>query len=280
MWRSNYIIAKKQCIINEEKFELSECGFECNLQTKSEMIQFLFPQIRFWADTNKEGATEAWIDFMCNGDAGKVFTGDHLESASTADPSFWVMHPTLERLLHAKLMTGGFENEQWAADHVHDYICNRPKCYNETTHLKDYYDECCYGHNEEDRLLDAISANRYVKVGPTNAEMIRGTDPRTSYYTMPYIYDQFVWDHCDEDFDSLLQSMHQQMTLLSKKTGRQSFIPLSYETMKIDLQKSMMPKDTFKYTSTLKSTTVKEQKMIPKLSSTKPQQMNYIVKKY
>ena len=38
----------------------------------------------------------------------QVFVGDHLESATAVDPSFWEIHPTMERLLHAKLMAGGF----------------------------------------------------------------------------------------------------------------------------------------------------------------------------
>lgn len=41
----------------------------------------------------------AWKDFICTGDGYKVFGGDHLESASPADPSFWVIHPALERML-------------------------------------------------------------------------------------------------------------------------------------------------------------------------------------
>jgi hypothetical protein len=51
-------------------------------------------------------------------------SGDHIESASPADPSFWVIHPTLERLLHAKLLSGGFADESWAADQIDDFVCS------------------------------------------------------------------------------------------------------------------------------------------------------------
>lgn len=50
--------------------------------------------------------------------------GDHIESASPADPSFWVIHPTLERLLHAKLLSGGFADESWAVDQTNDFVCS------------------------------------------------------------------------------------------------------------------------------------------------------------
>ena len=46
---------------------------------------------------------EAWVEFVCDGDGYKVFAGDHLESASAADPSFWPIHPTLDRLLQVTL---------------------------------------------------------------------------------------------------------------------------------------------------------------------------------
>ena len=58
-----------------------------------------------------------------------MYAGDHIESASPADPSFWVIHPTLERLLHAKLLSGGFEEERWASDPTGDFVCkNRGLC--------------------------------------------------------------------------------------------------------------------------------------------------------
>jgi hypothetical protein len=72
-----------------------------------------FPPIRLlycsmlyssYVNSTVEGSDEAWTDFICNGDASKIFSGDHLESASPADPSFWVIHPTLERLFLAKLI--------------------------------------------------------------------------------------------------------------------------------------------------------------------------------
>jgi hypothetical protein len=169
-----------------------------------------------FVDKTVEGADDAWLNFICNGDGAKIFTGDHLESASTADPSFWVIHPTLERLLHAKLMAGGFETADWAADGHSDFVCNKFKCYNSTTNKIDYYPECCYGHFENDKLLDAISGDRYLKVGPTNAEMVQGTDPRSENYNMLYIYDNFEYDHCEQDFDGLFAELYENMQSTGK----------------------------------------------------------------
>jgi hypothetical protein len=167
--------------------------------------------MRLWADSTVDGAEDAWLNFICDGgDAGAVFTGDHLESASPADPSFWVIHPTLERLLHAKLMAGGFPTEDWATDEKNDYVCNRPRCFNASTGEKDYYEDCCYGHFEDDRLLNAISGNRFDKVGPTNGDVLKSTDPRLSTYSMPYIYDSFSWSHCDEDIEGLLSELKEE----------------------------------------------------------------------
>ena len=61
-------------------------------------------------------------------DGKYVLSGDHIESASPADPSFWVIHPTLERLLHARLLAGGFSDESWATDAKNQFVCNYAKC--------------------------------------------------------------------------------------------------------------------------------------------------------
>lgn len=39
--------------------------------------------------------------------------GDQLESASPMDPSFWPIHPTIERLYMLKKLRGYFSDESW-----------------------------------------------------------------------------------------------------------------------------------------------------------------------
>ena len=69
------------------------------------------------------------------------------------------------------------------------------------------------GHFEDSRLLDAVSGDRYATYGPTNAEVLSGTDPRSEAYNMPYIYAHLSWSHCQEykkgryDIDALLQGL-------------------------------------------------------------------------
>ena len=61
-----------------------------------------------WFDGDVEGQI---IDLACAGGLG--VDGDHLESGSPMDPSFWPIHPTMERLWLFKKLAGGFTDEAW-----------------------------------------------------------------------------------------------------------------------------------------------------------------------
>jgi len=208
-YRYNYVVPNRSCNVSDD-VQSSVCGVTCDEDSISLLQLNLKTKIanQIPSDIDTDGLT-AWSDFICTGDGWKVFSGDHLESASPADPSFWVIHPTLERLLHAKLMAGGFENEKWASDPENDYVCNKAECYIDG--VKGYHDECCYGHYKNDKLLDAVSGDRNSYTGPTNKATLKGTDPRKSSYSMTYVYDKFEWSHCTDsgyDFSSLLQEMY------------------------------------------------------------------------
>jgi len=154
---------------------------------------------------------KAWKDFICGGEGSKVFGGDHLESASPADPSFWPIHPTLERLLQVKYMAGGFTSDEWPSDATTEYVCNKATCYEEDEGDFGQWSSCCYGHYQDDQMLDAPNNDRYSFVGPTNREVHDGTNPTSSDYSMPYIYDGFSWSHCLEsgyDFDALIDGLY------------------------------------------------------------------------
>lgn len=146
-----------------------------------------------------------------------MFSGDNFESASPIDPIFWLIHPPLERLLHAKFMSGGFSDESWGTDAVKDNVCVTPKCFSDEAGRMDYFSDCCYGHFEGDRLLDAVSGDRTRYFGPTNAETLAATDPRSERYSMPYVYDSFAWDHCDEDFSTMLKESYQKKVVAAAK---------------------------------------------------------------
>jgi hypothetical protein len=226
-WRKNYIIPRNNCAI-AEPIEDSFCGYDCPSSTKSDLMDFVLPQISLLgADTDKENTRDVWLAFICGGDGGKIFVGDHLESSSAEDPSFWVIHPTLERLLHAKLLAGGFETEDWTTDSVNDFVCNHPDCYSSTDDNITYRESCCYGHYEDDQLLDAINGDASSGSYYTNAEMLSMVDPRTDSYSMPYIYDHFKWSHCKErDFTELLEELIDNATeYSSSSSGRRPMNP-------------------------------------------------------
>lgn len=114
-----------------------------------------------------------------------------------------MIHPTIERLFHYKLLSGGFESEEWYTDPASQQVCQKALCYNETHGLTDYWPNCCYGHFEHDQMLDFESGNRNSYRGLTNAQLLAAGDPRSSSYSLPYIYDQFSWKHCSQDFEGV-----------------------------------------------------------------------------
>ena len=55
-----------------------------------------------------------------------------------------------------------------------------------------------------DGLLDFVSGDRDTFIGPANKATLESTNPTLTAYDMPYIYDSFAWDHCeDEDYEGL-----------------------------------------------------------------------------
>ena len=192
-YRANYLIPKLSCDAGSNPDEAT-CGYVCVDGTSSDLEFNLANKlgINVPTDMSDEG-WQAWVDFICTGDGQKIYSGDHLESASPSDPSFWPIHATLERLTHAKFMAGGFKVSDWATDSVNDYVCNKAQCYEEDYGTTDYYDECCVGHYQYDQLRDAITGQKDSGVGPTNDFVMRATDPRSEEYSMPYIYDDFSW---------------------------------------------------------------------------------------
>lgn len=55
-------------------------------------------------------------------------------------------------------------------------------------------------------MYDFETGNKTAHFGPTNGETINGTNPVESWYSMPYIYDSFSWDHCVDEPNGDLNS--------------------------------------------------------------------------
>lgn len=208
LYRGNYITPKESC--DTKKTE--KCGFECTEDSYDVMGSQVKKTINnaYVPTSTSTDDWDKWRDFICSGEGSTVFVGDHLESASPADPSFWPIHPTLERMYHAKLMAGGMEEYNWPTDAVNEYVCDKSMCYEADEGAKDYFDDCCYGHYEKDQLLDFVNADKSKGYGLSNKQILADSDPTSDDYAVNYIYNDFTWSHCSNiDFEGLFNQLAQ-----------------------------------------------------------------------
>lgn len=202
LYRTNFINAWTDCTYTSFARDDIHCGITCNEDMKyllSHQLSMIVSS-KYTGDMS-DSQLDDWVDFLCDGEASKIFFGDHVESASPDDPSFWPMHPSLDRTLHAKYLMGGFKDTTWPTDAEKDYVCDKANCYEDG--VRDYYAQCCYGHYENDQLLDFVTGDKNAGFGLTNKEVLLMSDPRSDNYGMSYIYEHFKWDHCLDDFDDL-----------------------------------------------------------------------------
>lgn len=102
LYRGYYITPQADCDISRVS-----CRFECDTSKLGDMLDVLRYTVtlnQFVPDDLTDHQWEEWRDFVCTGDAYKIFVGDHLESASPSDPSFWPIHPTQERLVQVRTL--------------------------------------------------------------------------------------------------------------------------------------------------------------------------------
>jgi hypothetical protein len=115
--------------------------------------------------------------------------GDMFAATSAADPTFWVLHPNMERLWQWSRMNDGYEFEGWPeADEAY------------------FHEGACYGHNEHDLLdfeyglfgetdlSDRLAGGMPLQY--TAGELYHLIDPLKG--NLNYVYDHFDWDHCEE----------------------------------------------------------------------------------
>jgi len=210
LYRADYISPRTNCTAGDSLTpEDIDCGFICNADKYDDMDEGLADILgkEYIKSSMTDSEWGEFRDFICYGDGSLVFVGDHLESASPSDPSFWPIHPTQERLLQLKYMVGSVSGGGWPTDALTDYVCDKSECYESDYGAKDTYAMCCYGHYENDQMLDFVNGEKNSGYGPTNKETLDGTDPTSAAYSMTYIYDHFKWDHCDEDFDAEIASL-------------------------------------------------------------------------
>mmetsp|Transcript_6339 Transcript_6339/g.19217 ORF Transcript_6339/g.19217 Transcript_6339/m.19217 type:complete len:696 (-) Transcript_6339:220-2307(-) len=133
---------------------------------------------------------DAVYDALCDGESTWIW-GEQAGADSPWDPSFWPMHPTLDRLFQYKRLVDPETAIDWPTSPSRS--CKWEEI-----------GAACVGHRPRDLtaftstvLDDGVYESRQV----TNIEMLRAADPRD--YRLDYIYDDFAWDHCADTFDNL-----------------------------------------------------------------------------
>jgi len=235
-YRSYNIIPNQDCLVATDGLKNSNCGFECVHDTKATLKSSLQKYLNNYvsddlANNPNHSGWDEFFDFICSGDGQKIYPGDSYQSSSPSDPIHHVIYPTLDRIFHAKLLSDSFLNETWSDNSSE--VCEKNECYSPFTPDEGAYKECCDGHYSTSQLLDHTSWNRCSYIGDTNAFTLKSLDPRTSDYSMNYIYDSFQWTHCggsSNDIDSLLSGFASNRLLsniMSKSNDDVTIIPLT-----------------------------------------------------
>jgi hypothetical protein len=102
------------------------------------------------------------------------------QATSTNDITFWVLHPTLDRLWHWKrLAKDPNYSETWDPYHP---------CYGHNPEDLQPFNKNLFMEEAEDGYVEDLSkfynnAELYIQLHPTNPKL-------------PYAYDNFDWPHC------------------------------------------------------------------------------------
>ncbi|CAM9275842.1 unnamed protein product [Hapterophycus canaliculatus] len=131
----------------------------------------------------------------CN---GQVAMGESSQSSSPLDPTFWSMHPTMERLL---LLAGTFTDWSWP-DEVGPWVGMDGIEYDVEISTRS---DTCYGHRGSDifpyEILNDTINPEFTFYGTKgvntlqNRQLIKLFDPNEN--ALPFIYDNFEWSHCE-----------------------------------------------------------------------------------
>lgn len=143
------------------------------------------------------------LNSLCNpGHVGELYT-----SNAPADPLFWPIHTSAERLLswkriqsHLGLPDGKDFDQSWGYAHPSTtpsdtgVVCDWSGVDGESQALPTCETRTCEGH----RADDILPSGDFVGDGAsyTNQEFYDWLDPYNEQ--LPYLYDNFEWDVCDE----------------------------------------------------------------------------------
>jgi hypothetical protein len=119
------------------------------------------------------------------------FMGDAMNSGATADPSFWPVHPNVDRLFQWRRMKGMTGSESWP--------------YGETSSSDFYWGagdaEVCWGHQPDNTMicknLGFINDERATDTYYTVKDLWEMNDPDMGH--LPYAYPDFLWENCADE---------------------------------------------------------------------------------
>lgn len=151
-----------EALISSKTLNLTRLSYE----QKTELIEIVFCRSNFWA-------------------------GDQLESSSPVESLFWVIHPTMDRLIQYKQLTNPFKSLSYL----------NPSG-GKTVYCRYHKTSDCEGHHPGDltffKTMDFNMATRsFVTKVFTNEELLSAINPLGNY-SMQYVYDNFKWDHCED----------------------------------------------------------------------------------
>lgn len=155
----------------------------------------------------KETHTDAQIGDLGKAVCGTTFLkGEHLEASGTTDPSFFVVHPTLARYYQMKRLMGEAAYvDDWAKAEEDPKLACLPatgSCFSDKGVVSEAAD-CCAGHLPSSTYF--LNSNRDVaRTARTNAEIVDAASPHNARPD-GLVFHHFRFEHCDEDFSSLLR---------------------------------------------------------------------------
>lgn len=154
-------------------------------------------------------------DLVTMAATASVLEGEMVESASTADPLFWYIHPVIERLLQAKRlqgvnMMGAKEFSKWDDVSGNDQTFKEYSFYSFEAGVMPFHEEeyTCAGHKAADRALPErlpLPATFNMELADadkdgmlSNLEFYLALDPNNPDLN-DYVFDNFNWDHCNDE---------------------------------------------------------------------------------
>ncbi|CAN0340212.1 unnamed protein product, partial [Hapterophycus canaliculatus] len=189
-------------------FEEGVCGCHGYDLTQGDDYLKIFETMVFMKELMEDTDDDTKREFVRILCATTTNDGDHLQSSSSLDPSFWSTHPTMERLWMYSVLTGQVKNFEWPDADV-TYTASDGTVYSEPISK---YAEDCMGHRGSDVFPFDLLANDVndftvqtgIKGSPTgggntltNREVLAALDPRIN--ALSYVYDTFEWSHCAVD---------------------------------------------------------------------------------